>query len=278
VVDNASDDGSGELAREIAPQADVVSLSRNTGGAGGFAVGIERAVSAHDADYVWVMDDDTVPTATAAEELEVMAKRLPGARLLASRVVWTDGRDHPMNTPRTWRLRSKRVDEALRGVDGFPFRSASFVSLFMPAALVRTLGLPIADYFLWNDDFEYSTRLVRGGVGVYCARSVVEHRTKAFGDTAVDPGERFYFEVRNKIWMFRHSRSLSLPEKGLYGGATLLRWVRTYLNSPGRAVLRSAFTRGVRDGFQAPPRSNAEVLEGFGEASEAIARFEASRG
>ena len=148
VVDNASEDGSGEVARNLAPEADVVTLTRNTGGAGGFTVGIERAVSRHSADQVWVMDDDTVPTPTALEELVAVADRLPGARLLASRVVWTDGRDHPMNTPRAWRLRSRRVDDALSGVDGFAFRSASFVSLLIPAALVRGRGLPIADYFL----------------------------------------------------------------------------------------------------------------------------------
>ena len=254
-----------------------MTLTRNTGGAGGFTVGIERAVSRHSADQVWVMDDDTVPTPTALEELVAVADRLPGARLLASRVVWTDGRDHPMNTPRAWRLRSRRVDDALSGVDGFAFRSASFVSLLIPAALVRGRGLPIADYFLWNDDFEYSTRLVRGGVGVYCRRSVVEHRTKVFGDTAVDPGERFFFEVRNKIWMFRHSRSLSVPEKALYGGATLLRWVRTYLRSPGREVLRSAFVRGVRAGFAAPPRPNSAALGNFGEVSDSLSAFEAGR-
>src|SRR4051812_16001769 len=55
VVDNASEDGSGEVARNLAPEADVVTLTRNTGGAGGFTVGIERAVSRHSADQVWVM-------------------------------------------------------------------------------------------------------------------------------------------------------------------------------------------------------------------------------
>ena len=107
VVDNASTDGTPELlASSYADQDryDVVSLTTNTGGAGGFTAGIERALT-HDPELVWLLDDDTVPTATAAEELVRAWSSYPGGSggrpaLLASKVVWTDGRDHPMNTPR----------------------------------------------------------------------------------------------------------------------------------------------------------------------------------
>ena len=84
---------------------------------------------------------------------------------------------------------------------------------------IRERGLPVADYFLWNDDFEYSTRLIRGGVGLYCPDSVVVHKTRTFGSTDADPGERFFYEVRNKVWMFTRSAGLSPPEKALYGGS-----------------------------------------------------------
>ena len=57
-------------------------------------------------------------------------------------------------------------------------------------------GLPIADYFLWNDDFEYSTRLIRDGVGLYCPSSVVVHKTRVFGSTDADPGERLAASTR----------------------------------------------------------------------------------
>ena len=93
-----------------------------------------------------------------------------------------------------------------------PVRSASFVSLLVDSEAVRAVGLPEADFFLWNDDFEFSTRLLRDRVGLYCPASVVEHRTKAFGSTDLDPGDRFYFEVRNKVWTFTRSRR-SAPDR-----------------------------------------------------------------
>ncbi|MEB4615401.1 glycosyltransferase, partial [Leucobacter sp. M11] len=64
VVDNASSDQSASVVREVAPEARLISLTENTGGAGGFAVGMAAALgstAAEDPDWVWVMDDDTVP-------------------------------------------------------------------------------------------------------------------------------------------------------------------------------------------------------------------------
>jgi len=265
VVDNDSTDGTRELldsAYAVELGLDVVHLRENTGGAGGFAVGMERALG-HHPDLVWLLDDDTVPTPTAAEELVRAWEDHPGPRpaVLASRVVWTDGRDHPMNTPRPRPGATAAETAAAQQVGAVPIRSASFVSLMCDADRVRERGLPVADYFLWNDDFEYSTRLVRGGTGLYCPASVVVHKTRVFGSTDADPGERFFYEVRNKVWMFSRSRSLSVPEKALYGAATARRWARTFAKSSDRSVLRRALARGLGAGLRRP-RPNAAVLAG----------------
>ena len=270
VVDNASCDGTPDMVASEFPDADLVVLGRNTGGAGGFAAGLDRALRRHDPELVWLLDDDTVPTADALSVLVAAAgayaaqSRGAAPSLVASRAVWTDGRDHPMNTPRTrpWVGREERAIAA--HVACVPIRSASFVSVLVAADAARASGLPLADYFLWNDDFEYSTRLLRGRVGLYCPDSVVVHKTRTFGSTDVDPGERFYFEVRNKVWTFTRSRGLSLPEKLLYGGSTLRRWVRTYAASADRATLRRALRRGLADGARTAPRPTTAVLADAG--------------
>jgi GT2 family glycosyltransferase len=266
VVDNASTDGTAELlGSTYGDGLDVVTLTRNTGGAGGFAVGLEQALT-HEPDLVWLLDDDTVPTPTAAVEL-VRAWQLhtgdPAGRrpaLLASRVVWTDGREHPMNTPRPRPGASRRERAAAAAVGAVPIRSASFVSVMCDARAVRERGFPVADYFLWNDDFEFTTRLLRDRVGLHVPASLVVHKTRTFGSTDADPGERFRFEVRNKLWLFRISRGLRPAEKVLYGGATLSRWLRTYRGSTDRRVLRRAARAGLREGLRGVPRSNGAVL------------------
>lgn len=266
VVDNASTDGTADLVRERFASADLVELSRNTGGAGGFAAGTARALEL-DADLIWLMDDDTVPEpgalAALLEARERAAERPgPGGPpvLIASRVVWTDGRDHPMNTPRVKPGASKAELAAAAWAGCAPIRSASFVSVLVDAAAVRERGLPVADYFLWNDDFEFTTRLLRGRTGLSCPASVVVHKTRTFGGTETDPGDRFYYEVRNKIWLFTRSRGLAPGERALYAGSSLRRWARTYARSEDRATLRRALGKGLNDGLLRRPRGNDEVM------------------
>ena len=244
VVDNASSDGTAQVVRERFPEIDLLALPRNTGGAGGFAAGIARALELG-ATALWLMDDDTLPEPFAlAALLATFGRHRPA--LAASRVVWTDGGDHPMNTPRV--LRS--------GVPG-RIRSASFVSVLLDAGVVRECGLPVADYFLWNDDFEYTLRLLRGRLGLLCPASVVVHRTAS---PAFDPGARFFHEVRNKTWLFTRSRCLAPGERLLYAGSTLRRWAGAFAGSSDRARLARELGRGLWAGVRAGPRPNAAVL------------------
>ncbi|TFD50793.1 glycosyltransferase [Cryobacterium frigoriphilum] len=275
VVDNASTDGSADLAAEKYPSVDVVRLARNTGGAGGFAVGIERAISTHAADLVWIMDDDTIPSATALAELLSIRDRHPRKPVvLASRVLWTDGSDHPMNTPRRKPFLGRAERAAAETIGAIPVRSSSFVSTLVDAHAVSDSGLPIAEYFIWNDDFEFTARLLRHGLGVYCPKSIVTHKTKALASTDVDPGPRFYYEVRNKLWLFRRSSALAPWEVPLYIGASLIRWTRTMLRSTDRPTLIDGLRRGLRDGFRTAPRPNAVFLADLEPATSDIARFE----
>lgn len=275
VVDNASSDGSGRVAQEHGLQPDVLILEQNTGGAGGFAVGIARALTVHAADAVWIMDDDTVATSSALEGLLAARKgsaTVPAA--LGSRVVWTDGTEHPMNRPR--RRPGRRWTQHDRARGAMPVRSSSFVSFLIDGQAARATPLPIVDYFIWNDDFEYSTRLLRKGAGYYCDTSVVVHKTRALGSTEDDPGERFYYEVRNKLWLFRFSNGLSPVEKVLYGGSTVLSWIRTFGRSSNRAVLRRTLRKGWRDGWREGPRPNAQALAEVPTAEAVLAQYEAT--
>ena len=266
VVDNASTDQSAAAVRARFPSVQVAELARNTGGAGGFAYGMGLALAAG-ADLIWLMDDDTVPEPLALRALLRARDRHPGRppALIASRVLWTDGRAHPMNTPRTRPLatRAQRLAAARAGC--LPIRSASFVSVLVAASECRQRGLPRADYFLWNDDFEFTARLLRGGTGLLCPASVVVHKTLTFGSTDADPGPRFFYEVRNKIWTLRARAPLSLVERVLYGGSTLRRWARTFARSRDRRALSRHLIRGLAAGVRTSPRPNEEVLAEAGQ-------------
>ncbi|MFK0038834.1 glycosyltransferase [Paenarthrobacter sp. NPDC090517] len=269
IVDNASTDGTAEFLQQYQSPVttDVVTLNTNVGGAGGFVVGMERAVLDHAADNVWIMDDDTEPQPNALHEALDVSEAYQqetgeAPAFVASRVVWTDGRDHPMNRMRPRMGASEDERSVAARLGATQIRSASFVSVLIRAEEIKQHGLPIADYFIWNDDLEYTARISRRGIALTTNASVANHHTKVFGDAGADPGPRFYYEVRNKLWVYTRSNALAPWEKILFTGASLRNWTRTIAASPNRRVLLAGLLKGLRHSLKAP-RSNAQVLEGI---------------
>lgn len=68
VLDNASSDGSVEAIRAGFPAVEIIALSENTGYAGNNNVGIKAAIE-QGADWVFVLNEDTVLAATCIEQL-----------------------------------------------------------------------------------------------------------------------------------------------------------------------------------------------------------------
>lgn len=269
VVNNASTDDTSEVIAKSAAVTDAVTLPQNFGGAGGFAAGIARAVNAG-ADYVWIMDDDTIPQPNTLEILlnsweklatlpALAGKKKTEIGLLACRADWIDGREHPMNKPRLLPFAEKTLVSQAAKLAAYPVRTCSFVGPLISAKAVREVGLPIADYFLWNDDFEYTARILKNRIGFYVDTARVEHRTKTFGNSATSPGQRFFNEVRNKFWMYYFSKSLTPFEKILYGGKTTLRWLKLFATAPDRKVLAHCFWRGIK-ASRKRPQTNSQVL------------------
>lgn len=275
VIDNASTDASGEVARNHRIGADVHTLHTNLGGAGGFAAGMAWALEKYSPQWIWMMDDDTIAYPGAHGSLLAAARAYDHDDLavLSSRAVWTDGRIHPMNRSR------ERLDagatERRRAADAqsHPIRTASFVAIMLNAAHCRRAGLPYADYFIWGDDTEYSGRLLRNHYGIQVHTSVVEHRTKAFASWQIDPGPRFYYDVRNKLWVYLKSGSFRWWERVLYLGSAALGWAGTIRRSSRRrTLLRQAF-RGLRDGVFRAPAATEHVLAGQGDVTAAVDTF-----
>jgi rhamnopyranosyl-N-acetylglucosaminyl-diphospho-decaprenol beta-1,3/1,4-galactofuranosyltransferase len=255
VVDNASTDGTPEMVAAAYPDARLVRLPENLGSSGGFHRGLAEAHGSG-ATWAWVMDDDTIPTPTALERLLDAPGPPPGypdPLLLCSRVVWSDGTLHPMNQPVLRRVPQLYVEAAGRGL--LPIRTATFPSLLVHREAIERFGLPNAHYFIWSDDWEYTSRILRREpLGYLVPSSVVEHRTKTAHPADTDAAPRYYFHVRNWLFMMR-SRSFAPIEK-----ASLAFWlagsVVAYLrvNRASGESLRTLW-RGVRDGLGREPRA-----------------------
>ena len=249
VVDNASTDGTSELLAER-DGIEVERLDENAGGAGGFEHGLETAFRAG-YDWMWLLDDDTFAEETCLAELLAGASRAPHAPSVMSSVVrWRDATLHPMNGP--WlRNRWGELAEAA-AVRLAPIRAATFVSTMVHKHAVRRHGLPPGHYFVWLDDIQYTARILRREHGYVVPDSTAVHWTPRPYNTVTDTRERFYFKVRNHIWLLRGP---SFGGREWLGYArSLLRAVVTYVrSSPSRREALVTVLRGVRDGLRREP-------------------------
>lgn len=218
VVNNASTDQTEAYlrARRFSRPTTVATLPSNSGGAGGFASGLSKALT-DGYDWVWLMDDDTVPSTSALAEL---LKQIESYRqysgnypsFACSLVKWTDGSLCEMNTPTTtWDWPRGMV----AGHNWQLVNSCSFVSCLVEAKAVHRVGLPYREYFIWADDLEYTLRLARLRPGILAPKSVCEHllarnRGVNWGDVTPDNLWKFKYGARNQVSAAISAKSLPL--------------------------------------------------------------------
>ena len=252
VINNQSTDGTSEMlaaefAAEHQPRISVHTLPVNVGGAGGFHEGMRLATENGGCDWLWLMDDDTIPQDDALEHLLRAWDEFPVTRkpvLLASKSVWTDGSIHPMNVPQP---RAGDAEGAYAAAEraAISIRTATFVSMLLAAQCVQRNGLPVADYFIWGEDVEYSGRVLRDGFGVIVPRSVVLHKTATSYGPVEGSAARFYYFVRNGVWMLVWSPAWTANER-LKMGLGFFRVIGAFL---ARTSERSAGMKSILRGF-----------------------------
>src|SRR5437868_900505 len=92
VIDNGSRDGSVEYLRRAFPQVEIIANSHNLGFAAGCNVGMKRALGQR-ADYVLLVNNDTVVTASFLAELLAESERNPNAGMVSPKIYYFDERD-----------------------------------------------------------------------------------------------------------------------------------------------------------------------------------------
>ena len=213
VVDNGSSDRSVPAIRAAFPEVRVIEAGRNLGFAGGNNVGIE-AVLAEGADYVLLLNNDTVVSPDLVRELVTVAQASPDVAAVSPKIyyqtepgrVWYAGARWVPERATFEHVGQGTLDDGDHG-DGQPLETAYACgcAMLVPAAVLRRVGLLDSELFLLYEETDWCFRARRLGLRCLIApRATVWHKVSASFGGRLSPLYA-YFDMRNRLlWAKRH--------------------------------------------------------------------------
>ncbi len=192
VIDNASVDGTADMVADIYGSVDRIAyhnLGENRGGAGGFHFGVRLAFSAG-FDWIWMMDDDCLPTQDC---LSILIDNIGENDNFYSPVVLS------LEDRKTvlWGLKvSARTGN--HAVKSIPFNG-----LLVHRNVIEEIGLPEKNFFIYGDDTEYNLRAKSlGKFTTMVTDSIMYHPHKN-----MVKGFKVYKIFLNRLWAYYKLRN-----------------------------------------------------------------------
>jgi GT2 family glycosyltransferase len=260
IIDNASTDGTRRFLNEAGyidhPRIRYQRLQENIGGSGGFHHGLDFAMGGS-WQWFWLMDDDAVPEQAALQGL--LDQNLHQQNIYGSAPVGMDGDRKKLCFPARLITRGKEqfieYHEALNDLQKVAW--LPFLGFFIHRQTVAEIGLPDKEFFILDDDVEYSERAKAHGSEILMVKSsIIIHpiqRTSLFSFLGVKvyyrsmPPWKIYYDVRNKILIAKRYYPMSLWTKTLPG--ICLRALFSLFHETKRLQPLRAYLVAIKDGL-----------------------------
>jgi rhamnopyranosyl-N-acetylglucosaminyl-diphospho-decaprenol beta-1,3/1,4-galactofuranosyltransferase len=257
IIDNASIDGTYQTIKEKGwIESEFIEyhyLKANIGGSGGFAYGLELAIS-KGAEWVWMMDDDALPHDYALIELMKIAdnpNNIYGSTPVSgSRLSWgvmaisTDGS-------------KKYLENVCDMPDVTEVVFLPFLGILIHRNMVEKIGTPDSGFFVAADDVEYTVRAKSIGAKlIQVGRSRIDHppasmyRINLIGRTIfclkLPPWKRYY-DTRNRLLIAKKHYGKRLYSETIPG--VLVRFFAALIFEQQKGAQMWAFFTGFIDGM-----------------------------
>lgn len=207
IVDNGSTDQSEYELRRRFPEMAILQTGLNLGYAGGNNVGIRYALE-KGADYIWLLNNDTVVDTDALVELISIAEISPDVGVVGSKILLYMKRNYIWFAGGFWK--GNKLFPSHRGEgerDMGQYDSVSEVdyisgcSLLFRSDVVSEVGYLDEGYFLYWEDTDWCARILNAGWKVmYAPKSRVYHKVSASSKTLA--GKQIRYFVRNAFWFY----------------------------------------------------------------------------
>ncbi len=219
IVDNGSTDGSEKVLRGRFPELTLIQTGHNLGFAGGVNAGIKYALK-KGADYILLLNNDTVVAPDFLEELVKVAERDEKAGILCSKIYFYNRPDRIWYAGATFHsLMGLTVLVGYERKDNEKFNTIKETeptgcSMLLKREVCEKIGLFDEQYFCYYEDMDFGMRAKRAGFKtLYVPSSKVWHK---IGVTTRGSLGMIYYLVRNSMkfadtyyplpWFVRHIR------------------------------------------------------------------------
>lgn len=220
LVDNGSTDDSVARLREQFPDLEILETGENLGFAKGNNAGMAHVLAADMADYVWLLNNDTLVQPSTLAELIQTADNIPHTGALGAVLMEADrpdvvqewgGRRMCLWTGIAWPASSKRPPNYICGA-----------SLFLRKACLTQCGLFDPEYFFFFEDTDLGYRIRNQGWDIHTAQlAVVLHKGSA--SVGTQSHNQFYWYRRGLIrFLLAHAPFPWLPILGTTAARLLL--------------------------------------------------------
>ncbi len=281
IVDNGSADGTRQWLEDLDdPRVHPILAPGNLGGAGGFELGLRKAMEIDAPDWFVIMDDDARPAPGCFAAFR--QQDLSRWDAISSAVFHTDGRICEINRPTInpfWDMPTfaRTLTGAMTGkarksfhVDDVAYQSppmevdaTSFVGFFLSRRAVERVGFPDGSLFIYGDDVLYTLTLRKAGMRIgFLPELCFEHDfNQAFNGKLerYNPIWKAYYSVRNGLLVYRFAAGFFFWPVILM---IMLKWLLAgrHYGAARRSYYRMTWL-GIRDGILGRRnRTHNEVL------------------
>ena len=245
--------GSGKFRRRgqtSGPDIILIRTTANLGFAGGNNVGIRYALSAGDADYVWLLNNDTLVSPQALSAMVERMKAVPEAGICGSTILYYDdprkiqslggarylkwaGVGVQLGAKKNWpiNVQAESIEKVLSYVSG--------ASMLVSKPFLETIGLMEEGYFLYFEEIDWARRAAGRFRLTYAPDSIVYHKEgSAIGSSRSGrhrSPQSFFWLTRSRLRFTGKYYPEAVPSVTLYSLINCMQWA--LLNRNPRILL-----------------------------------------
>jgi GT2 family glycosyltransferase len=243
LVDNGSSAAAISVYQKLTDQISqlrILSLDQNLGSAVGFTAGIEYFLSESDGTFIWILDDDNLPSENVLSDLSRVANELIESGVASDPVLHcnrSDTREADATALKTGQPKTLKADEFMGfsianwidsnfGGSGrqlidstrayVEIHRGSYGGLLASRKNISRIGLPQRDFVLYADDTEYTYRFHQNGIRQFLIASAtvtdLEPTFAAGSDyfSSAMSDMKVYFSIRNHVYLSQDRRVRSV--------------------------------------------------------------------